>query len=165
MSTPSLLACPQVIARKSPTAKSALKRTDSQCTTEEEEGHPTREVGIDVGPSSQSTASYVPSQDSYSSSTTPSVFRRDMKLSQDSLRSDQDLHLSDPLSDHHRHPIAEGHRRGEVPAVRSGLEQRQGVIPEGVAYTHPHMSVSLSSSSLSQGSDRGGKPISSIDHW
>ena len=151
----------QVIARKSPAAKTALKRTESLCTNDEEEPHPTREIGIDVGPSLQSTASSGPSQDSFVSNTTPSVSRRDMKLSQDSLRSDQDLHLSDPLSDHHRHPVAEGHHRGEIPATRSGLNQKQSVIPEGVAYAHSHMPVSPTSSSLSLGSDRGGKPLSS----
>ena len=153
---------PKVIARKSPTAKAALKRTDSQCTNEEEDLHQGREVGIDVGPSSQSTTSFAPSQDSFSSNTTPSTHRREVKLSQDSLRSDQELHLSDPLSEHHRHPVAEGHRRGDTPAVRSGLSQKQAVILENGAYAHPEEPLSPSSSSLSQSSDRGGKPLSSV---
>ena len=152
----------QVIARKSPAAKTALRRTESLCTNDEEEPQPTREIGIDVGPSLQRTASSGPSQDSFVSNTTPSVSRRDLKLSQDSLRSDQDLHLSDPLSDHHHHPVAEGHHRGEISATRSGLNQKQSVIPEGVAYAHSHTPVSPTSSSLSQGSDRGGKPLSSV---
>lgn len=180
-----------VIARKG--SKPPFRRSESQLNEDHNEIQPSREVGIDVGPSTSthstsgygcsqnsfipsqgsyghsqgsylpsqnsygnSQGSYLPSQDSVGSLGSPSILRKDLgELSQDSIRSDHEIVLKDPLVDS-RHTEMVDARKGEysVPKKNSGQQ---------VSKVSMKVPASSSSSSLSQNSDRGLKYYSVAD--
>ena len=190
-----------MIARKV-SRKSSIRHSDSQILNDDsEEVQPSREVGIDVGPSHSShgtigygcsQGSYVPSQGSYSHSQggtfpsqnsyygsqnsyiqsqeslagldSPANLRKNLsQLSQESVRSDQEIVLkAPPLKSRREDDVVDG--RKEEYSLPSTNELVQKKKENHITRVNVKVQTSSSCSSLSQGSERGTKYYNVPNH-